>query len=238
MLLTRHEKRTAMSSESEQDARVQELADVITPRIAEAMREAAEELGRQDSPMQEWGTALGEAKSPADLRRVSQELGVSLRESETGAAFSARIEAVNRIVDSAVEEWRSQREMSAEEVRQIRDQALRIVATKTYQMFGIEIPPTDRRQDKRAGQLARTKRTDRGVCPFAIGLIPEVVAGASPPARQPYLPIRNGSSGLPQAGGRMLKKRVITLAAGIALAAGPTLPIRIITAMGESKVQA
>jgi hypothetical protein len=31
--------------------------------------------------------------------------------------------------------------MSAEEVRQIADQALRIVATKMYQMFGVEIPP-------------------------------------------------------------------------------------------------
>ena len=132
-----------MSGEPEQYARFQELADVITPRIAGAMREAAEELGRQDSPMQGWGTALREAKSPADLRRVSQELGVSLRESETGAAFGARMEAVNRIVDSAVEEWGSQREMPAEEVRQIRDQALRIVTTKIYQMFGIEIPPAD-----------------------------------------------------------------------------------------------
>ena len=132
-----------MSSESEQDARVQELADVITPRIAGAMRGAVEELGRQDSPMQGWGTALGGAKSPADLRRVSQELGVSLRESEAGAAFSAQIEAVYRIVDSVAEEWGSQREMSAEEVRQIRDQALRIVATRIYQMFGIEIPPAD-----------------------------------------------------------------------------------------------
>jgi hypothetical protein len=91
--------------------------------------------------MQGWATALGEAKSPADLGRVSQELGVSLRESETGAAFSARIEAVHRIVDSVVEEWGSQREMPAEEVRQIRDQALRIAATKIYRMFGIEIPP-------------------------------------------------------------------------------------------------
>src|ERR1035441_5295345 len=140
-----------MSSESEQDARVQELADVIIPRIAGAMRGAAEELRRQDSPMQGWGTALREAKSPAELDRVSQELGMSLRESEAGAAFSARIEAVQRIVDSVVEEWGSQREMSAEEVRQIGDQALRIVATKLYQMFGVEIPPADR--DRKSTRL-------------------------------------------------------------------------------------
>jgi hypothetical protein len=136
-----------MSSESEQDARVQELADVIISRIAGAVRGAAEELRRQDSPMHGWGTALREAKSPAELDRVSQELGMSLRESEAGAAFSARIEAVDRIVDSVVEEWGIQREMSAEEVRQIADQALRIVATKLYQMFGVEIPPADRKQD-------------------------------------------------------------------------------------------
>jgi hypothetical protein len=135
------EKEKTMSGESEQDARVQELADVIIPRIAGAMRGAAEELRRPDSPMQGWGTALREAKSPAELDRVSQELGMSLRESETGAAFLARIEAVDRIVDSVVEEWGSQREMSAEEVRQIADQAERIVATKLYQMFGVEIPP-------------------------------------------------------------------------------------------------
>ena len=105
------------------------------------MRGAAEELRRQDSPMQGWGTALREAKSPAELDRVSRELGMSLRESEVGAAFLARVEAVDRIVDSVVEEWGSQREMPAEEVRQIADQALRIVATKMYQMFGVEIPP-------------------------------------------------------------------------------------------------
>jgi hypothetical protein len=45
------------------------------------------------------------------------------------------------------EEWGSQREMSAEEVRQIGDQALRIVATKMYQMFGVEISPAGRKQD-------------------------------------------------------------------------------------------
>lgn len=132
-----------MSGEPEEDARVQELADVITSRIAGPMREAAEVLGGQDSPMQGWATALREAKSPADLRRVSQELGVSLRESETGAEYRARIEAVYRIVDSVVEEWRSQGEISAGEVRQIRDQALRIAATKLHQMFGIKIPPAD-----------------------------------------------------------------------------------------------
>lgn len=132
-----------MSSERGQDARVQELVDLIIPRIAGDMRGAVEELGRQDSPMQGWATALEEAKSPADLRRVSQQLGVQLRESEAGAAFSARIETVDRIIDSVAEEWRSQREMSAEEARPIRDQALRIVTTKLYQMFGIEIPPED-----------------------------------------------------------------------------------------------
>lgn len=72
---------------------------------------------------------------------------MSLRESEVGAAFSARIETVHRIVDSVVEEWGSQREMSAEEVRQIADRALRIMATKIYQMFGVEIPPAGRKQD-------------------------------------------------------------------------------------------
>lgn len=154
-----------MSGEPEEDARAQELADVILPRVAGAMREAVEELGRQDSPMQEWA-ALREA-SPGDLRRVSQDLGMSLRESETGRAFRARMEAVNRVVDSAVEEWRIQREMSAEEMRQIRDQALRIVAAEFYQMFGIEIHPTDSCSiieipipDKNAGQLPRTNRTE------------------------------------------------------------------------------
>src|ERR1039457_3249377 len=150
------EKGKIMSSEPEQDARVQELADVIIPRIAGAMRGAAEELRRQDSPMQGWGTALREAKSPAELDRVSRELGMSLRESEVGAAFLARVEAVDRIVDSVVEEWGSQREMPAEEVRQIADQALRVVATKMYQMFGVEIPP---RREK-AGKLTKTKRPD------------------------------------------------------------------------------
>jgi hypothetical protein len=136
-----------MSSEPEQDARIQELADIIFSRIAEDMRGAAEELGRPDSPMHGWGS-LREA-SPAQL----QELGMSLRESEAWAAFRARMEAVQRIVDSTVEEWGNQREMSAEEVRQIGDQALRIAAPKLYQMFGIdmpgscEIPRTDSRQD-------------------------------------------------------------------------------------------
>lgn len=141
------DKRGTMSSEPEQDARIRELADIIFARIAEDIRGAAEELGRQDSPMHGWGS-LREA-SEAEL----QELGLSLRESEAFAAFSARIEAVQRIVDSAVEEWGSQREMSAEEVRQTGDQALRIAAPKLYQMFGIDmpsscgIPRTDRRQD-------------------------------------------------------------------------------------------
>lgn len=136
-----------MSSEPEQDARIQELADIIIPRIAEGMRGAAEELGRPDSPMHGWGS-LPE-KSPAEL----QELGMSLRESEAFAAFSARLEAVQRIVDGAVEEWGGQQEMPAEEVRRMGDQAFRIAAPKLYQMFGIdmpsscEIPRTGRRQD-------------------------------------------------------------------------------------------
>jgi hypothetical protein len=133
--------------EPEQDSRIRELADIIFPRIAEEMRGAAEELGRPDSPMHGWGSLR--EKSPAEL----QELGMSLSESDAFAAFSARLEAVQRIVDSAVEEWGSQREMPAEEVRQIQDQALRMTAPMLYQMFGIdmpgscEIPHTGRRQD-------------------------------------------------------------------------------------------
>jgi hypothetical protein len=136
-----------MSSEPKQDSRIRELADIIFPRIAEEMRGAAEELGRPDSPMHGWGNLR--EKSPAEL----QELGMSLCESDAFAAFSARLEAVQRIVDGAVEERGSQREMPTEEVRQIRDQVLRMTAPMLYQMFDIdmpsscEIPRTGRRQD-------------------------------------------------------------------------------------------
>lgn len=121
-------------SEPERDARIQELADLIVPRIAEELRGAAEELGRPDSPMNEWGN-LQDA-SPARLR----ELGLSLRESEAGAAFSARIEAVQSIIDGVVQEWAGQREMPADEVRRIGDEAIGIAAPKLYQMFGIDMP--------------------------------------------------------------------------------------------------
>lgn len=97
--------------------------------------------------MHGWGSLR--EKSPAEL----QELGMSLRESDAFAGFSARLEAVQRIVDGAVEEWGSQRGMPTEEVRQIGDQALRMTAPMIYQMFGVDMPSscetprTDRRQD-------------------------------------------------------------------------------------------
>lgn len=134
-----------MNSESEQDARVRELADVITPRLAEAIRGELEgpgqDLFQQGSPMQRLVGDLQGAATPAEQLRIVQQSGVeAFRESEPGAAFIARSEAVERSLGSLIEEWGEQRGIPAAEARQMGDRSLKIAARRVYQEFGIDPP--------------------------------------------------------------------------------------------------
>lgn len=134
-----------MNSESEQDARVQELADVITPRLAEAIRGEVEGL-RQNffqpgSPYLKLVADLQGATTLAEQLRIVRESGVQpFRESEAGAAFIVRSEAIERSIDSLIEEWGEQRGIPSAEVRPIGNRSRMIAEQRVYQEFGIDPP--------------------------------------------------------------------------------------------------